>query len=174
MNEGDRESDRDTAPVRTRKTRPRKTDHMELIDSIKSSIPYCLYIASRIMTSSYYPTVQWTGVHIAESFVLLELWRDEPLSQKELARRLKVNHASIGQILRRLERDELVRRWQLPDDRRVMMVETTEKGAAPRDAVLTSALQLSKEFEAVLGKEDAEHMKRILGAITQHYGKASR
>lgn len=150
----------------------RKADHIALIDSVKISAPYALYVTSRLMVTSYWPSVRWTGVHAAESFVLLELWREQPLSQKQLSLRLKVNHASIGQTLRRLEREGMIRRWRSPTDGRVMMAETTEKGASLRDSVLSSSLQIAHEFDAILGKKDSDEFKRMLKIIADNYDKS--
>lgn len=53
---------------------------------------------------------------------------EKTLSQAVLGRRLVVNKADMTGIIDRLERQGLVRRQAHPEDRRVNMIEITEKG----------------------------------------------
>jgi DNA-binding MarR family transcriptional regulator len=57
----------------------------------------------------------------------------EPFSPHEIASRLIVSRASVTSLLDTLERQEFVRRRPHPSDRRMLMVEITEKGRAVAD-----------------------------------------
>jgi MarR family transcriptional regulator, organic hydroperoxide resistance regulator len=139
------------------------------IAAARASTSYILYMAARLMTAHHQKNVRSSGVHTAESFVLLELWQDRELSQGELSRRLRVKHATIGQTVRRLERNGMVERWKLPEDRRVVMTRLTEKGDAMQATVLEAAVELGRDVEAILGPKDSQAVARILGKVIAHY-----
>jgi DNA-binding MarR family transcriptional regulator len=149
--------------------RLRAPGHVGLIDDIKASAPYLLHVTSRLVATSHWNTVRWTSIHPAESYVLLELWRDQPLSHSELSQRLRVNHASVGQTLRRLEANGFVERTPSPQDGRVVMVRSTKKGSALRDEVLGAAADLAKDIRSVLGQKDTDQLRRILNILATHY-----
>ncbi|GBG93803.1 MarR family transcriptional regulator [Ligilactobacillus salitolerans] len=52
------------------------------------------------------------------------------MSQKELIRVLSIRPQSLGELLRKLEKSALIQRFPSKEDRRIMMIELTEKGAA--------------------------------------------
>lgn len=55
--------------------------------------------------------------------------RDQPLSQRELADMANIKPGSLTEVLERLERDDLIKRERLVNDRRVIHVRLTAKGA---------------------------------------------
>ncbi len=142
---------------------------LEAINRIKSGAPYAMYQVSRLVTLKHASIVRWSGVHTAESFILLELWRDGALSQKELSQRLNINHASTGQTLRRLESSGLVERWKSPHDGRVMMARATAKAGELQSAVIGAGLKQTMDFEATLSEFDLIEFKRMLALISAKY-----
>jgi len=58
----------------------------------------------------------------------MELSRDEPLSQKELALRLRLEKSIVSRLVGLLERRGRVERSRSPQARRVMEVRRTEAG----------------------------------------------
>jgi DNA-binding MarR family transcriptional regulator len=80
-----------------------------------------------------------------------------------------VNHASVGQTLRRLEANGFVERTPSPQDGRVVMVRSTKKGSALRDEVLGAAADLAKDIRSVLGQKDTDQLRRILNILATHY-----
>lgn len=143
--------------------------NFKAIDHIKSGAPYAMYLTSKLIALKHSSIVRWTGVHTAESFILLELWRDGELSQKELSQRLNINHASTGQTLRRLESSGLVERWKSPEDGRLMMARTTTKADELQSAVIGAALTQTMDFESTLSDLDLIEFKRMLALISAKY-----
>lgn len=150
-------------------TEEERKGFFEAIDSIRSGAPYAMYLTSRLITLKHASVVRWTGVHTAESFILLELWRDGELSQKELSQRLNINHASTGQTLRRLESSGLVERWKSPEDGRVMMARATAKADELQSAVISAGLKQTLDFESTLSEQDLIEFKRMLAMISAKY-----
>ncbi|MBP1843045.1 DNA-binding MarR family transcriptional regulator [Rhizobium petrolearium] len=98
--------------------------------------------------------------------VLLELWQEDGLTQKQLLDRLDVEQATLANTLSRMERDGLIQRAPHPGDRRAQIITLTQLGrdlevqaveaAAEADAALFSGF---KRFERELM---IEYMRMIV------------
>jgi DNA-binding MarR family transcriptional regulator len=71
--------------------------------------------------------------------LLLELWAQEGLTQKQLIDRLDAEQATIAKTLARMQRDGLVERRRHPADRRARQIFLTEKGRALEAAAVVAA-----------------------------------
>lgn len=60
--------------------------------------------------------------------VLLELWQEDGLTQKQLLDKLEVEQATLANTLSRMERDGLIIRSPHPNDRRAQVIALTELG----------------------------------------------
>ncbi|NTF30477.1 MarR family winged helix-turn-helix transcriptional regulator [Rhizobium skierniewicense] len=60
--------------------------------------------------------------------VLLELWNEDGLTQRQLLDRVDVEQATLANTLARMERDGLIHRKRHSRDRRAQIIELTEKG----------------------------------------------
>ncbi|HEX5934821.1 MAG TPA: MarR family transcriptional regulator [Pseudorhizobium sp.] len=92
--------------------------------------------------------------------VLLELWQEDGLTQKQLLDRLEVEQATLANTLARMERSGLIQREPHPGDRRAQIIRLTGIGrdlekqavdaAAEADAALFSGF---RRFERELMME---------------------
>lgn len=131
----------------------------------KDSLPYQAQLLSRLTQNDYLGRIQETGVAPAQAYVLGELWLMDNISQVELARRLDIGKATVGQTLTRLERAGLVRRRRIAEDRRIVLVSLTEKGRALRDPLKQASIDqmkfLTSHFDADFLETLAESLKRV-------------
>ncbi len=91
-------------------------------------------------------------ISVAEVHALMELANTVPLSQNELARRLRLEKSTISRLVGILEQRGWVERTQDPVDRRVVRLRLTQTGhqaadnlAAAREAKFTRLLQAIPE-----------------------------
>lgn len=75
--------------------------------------------------------------------VLLELWEEEGLTQRQLLDRVDVEQATMANTLARMERDGLIERRVHPRDKRAQQIFLTEKARTMRE----EALVLVREAE---------------------------
>lgn len=68
------------------------------------------------------------GLHPGQPPMLWHIFKDEGLSQKELASRLKVKPPTVNVSLQRMERADYICRRQDEKDQRVSRIYLTEKG----------------------------------------------
>jgi DNA-binding MarR family transcriptional regulator len=98
--------------------------------------------------------------------VLLELWQQDGLTQKQLLDKLEVEQATLANTLTRMERDGQIQRHPHPTDKRAQIITLTELGrdlerqaldaAADADAALFSGF---RRFEQELM---IEYMRMII------------
>ncbi|RWX76614.1 MarR family transcriptional regulator [Neorhizobium lilium] len=78
--------------------------------------------------------------------VLLELWQQDGLTQKQLLDKLEVEQATLANTLARMERDGLIARHPHPGDKRAQIITLTELG---RD-LERQALDAAAEADAAM------------------------
>lgn len=80
--------------------------------------------------------------------ILVELWQEDGLTQKQILDRLDVEQATLANTLSRMERDGLIARTPHPTDRRAQIVSLTERGRALESEAIDAA---SDAENALLG-----------------------
>jgi DNA-binding MarR family transcriptional regulator len=98
--------------------------------------------------------------------ILIELWSENGLTQKQLLERIDIEQATMANTLSRMERDGLVERRPHPSDKRAQLVFLTEKAKTMEgqalDAAMAADQDLFKGFLAFERELLAEYMRRIL------------
>jgi len=135
----------------------------------RRSSPYLVQHLARLMTMDFLSRTAEIGVPPAQSYVLRELWRQEPLSQVEISQRLDIGKATVGQSLKRLERDGFVERRRSPEDGRVSIVYLTDKGRAVRKPLATHASVQVNDIDAVLGTDRARILETLLEDLVDEH-----
>jgi len=97
--------------------------------------------------------------------VIKHVGKDKGLSQRELGNNLYVTAANITKLIDALEKEGLVLRMALPDDRRVNLVKITEKGSKLLDEIwpkhVTSINKIFDSFSA----PDKDRLNQLLQAF---------
>lgn len=107
------------------------------------------------------------------SFAVLWLLEAEPLSQRDLARRMQVKDQTMSRMVAGLERSGYVTRTRGPDDRRRRLVTTTEKGrVARREAEQGDVAE--RLFADALGAQDVTGLREHLMRLVQELSASRR
>lgn len=138
----------------------------------KDGLSYQAQLLARLTQNDYLARIAGTGIAPAQAYVLGELWFNEPLSQVELARRLDIGKATVGQTLSRLERSGLIERQRMGADRRRIMVHLTAKGRALREPLRIAAIEQDAILADVLGQDRAVELAEALRRVNELFGKA--
>lgn len=80
--------------------------------------------------------------------VLIELWQQDGLTQKQILDRLDVEQATLANTLSRMERDGLIIRTPHPTDRRAQTVSLSDRGRALESEAKDAACEAE---DALLG-----------------------
>ncbi|WP_271025502.1 MarR family transcriptional regulator [Rhizobium sp. RCAM05973] len=98
--------------------------------------------------------------------ILLELWSEDGLTQKQLLERVDIEQATMANTLSRMERDGLVERRPHPSDKRAQLIFLTDKAAAIQaeaiEAAMAADTDLLKNFRSFERELLLEYIRRIL------------
>ena len=124
---------------------------------------------ARLFAAGLQRRVAPLGLAPAQFMVLLELWQDDGLTQRDLVERLDVEQATMANTLARMDRDGLITRRPSETDRRARVVETTPKARAMREAAIAAAkAQNEAALAGLTGTERDELlrlMRKVIGAM---------
>ena len=112
------------------------------------------------------------GIEInpAQGRIMFVLWQDDGIPITDLAKQTSLGKSTLTSMLDRLEQTGYVRRVASPHDRRVVLIERTDKDRAFQQQYV----QVSQEMAALFydGFSDTEidafegYLERILGNLT--------
>ncbi|WP_298396986.1 MarR family transcriptional regulator [Sphingobium sp.] len=153
-----------TAQAKDRAKKAVQTDEAPF-PQFKESLAYQAQLLARITQNDYMARITGTGIAPAQAYVLGELWFDEPLSQVELARRLDIGKATVGQTLTRLEKSGFIERRRIASDRRLIMVHLTDKGRTLREPLRLAAIEQNDALQDRIGAQRMEQLNETLKAV---------
>lgn len=91
--------------------------------------------------------------------------RANPISQRELADIATIKPGSLTQVLERLERDDLIRRERLVNDRRVIHVQLTDKGEKAYQQMNKERRQFGQHLLEGISQDDLASFIHVLSAM---------
>lgn len=136
-----------------------------------SSAGYLANHVARLFARELAEAVRPLGLAPAQFMVLLELWREEGLTQKDLVGRLDVEQATMAATLARMERDGLIERRPDQTDARARRIQLTSRARALQEPALAAAKSVNAR--ALAGFSEAERevllsgLRRIVGALSR-------
>ncbi|BDV43121.1 MarR family transcriptional regulator [Geotalea uraniireducens] len=103
-----------------------------------------------------------------QQFSLLAfLWREDGLSQSELSHKTQIDRTTIGGLIDRLERLELLKRCPHPEDRRAYRICLTDRGKSLESELCAIALDVTELYLAPLSADEQGNLRTILKKIRQ-------
>ena len=122
---------------------------------IEESLGYLVNYLAKLFTQLQTAYLAPHGVYPGQGAVLLYLWVQDGLTQRELSRQVAIEEGSMVRAIDRLERDGLVRRVRNEHDRRQINIFLTDKGLALRDQFVPGAI--AGNVVATKGFTESEH-----------------
>lgn len=106
------------------------------------------------------------GLSPVSAWTLVQLDAEHPISQKELAARLKCNPSTVVDPTDRLEEAGLVVRKPKPADRRINVLFVTAKGKQIRDDLIDKLFEPPEAFRRLPAKELSRCRDAMLDAMS--------
>ncbi|WP_202765950.1 MarR family winged helix-turn-helix transcriptional regulator [Clostridium paridis] len=94
--------------------------------------------------------------------ILIELYNDEGINQKELAKRCLKDTAALTRSLDILEKREFIKREKSPNDRREFLIFLTGNGCELVEGLLPMVLEIRKKITSVLSEEENNMLSSLL------------
>jgi DNA-binding MarR family transcriptional regulator len=133
----------------------------------EDSLGYLVNHMARLMEHGLNRRIRPLGLTTGVFPVLLELWEEDGLTQKQLVERLDIEQPTMSNTLARMERDGLVQRRQDTGDLRSRRVWLTDTATRLREPALAEATAENASVLAALTDAEQEHLltlcRKIIG-----------
>ncbi len=136
-----------------------------LREDLSRNFGFILNDVARLLRTAFDRRVKSLGLTRSQGWVLNHLFRNDGVTQSELADILQVEKATLGRLLDRLEAKGWVRRENHADDRRAKRVFLTEEVEPALKAMRAAAADLRRDALAGLSGEDQTRFVDALLAI---------
>jgi DNA-binding MarR family transcriptional regulator len=114
---------------------------------------------ARLFGSALADGIRPLGLAPAQFLVLIELWQEAGLTQRQLVERLDVEQATMANTLSRMERDGLIVRRPHPEDKRAQVIHPTRKAMELEAPAKACAMNVNAR--ALAGLDDEERQTFI-------------
>lgn len=101
--------------------------------ALENQVCFALALAARGVISAYRPVLEPLRLTHPQYLVMLALWENDPLSNKEISRLLHLDPGTLSPLVKRLEQTGYVRRSRAAADERRLEVRLTEAGRTLRE-----------------------------------------
>jgi DNA-binding MarR family transcriptional regulator len=106
-------------------------------------------------------------VSVSLAFALHELDTDAPLSQRELAERLRLEKSTVSRMAAQMEQDGLLERERDPTNRRLYRLRITERGRALHARMASGFHDQYRRWVAAMTPAERDALVTGLGALVR-------
>jgi DNA-binding MarR family transcriptional regulator len=100
---------------------------------LDSQLCFSIYACSREIIGLYRPLLEDLGLTYPQYLVMLVLWEHHKCSVKELGNLLYLDSGTLTPMLKRMEANDLIKRYRSQKDERIVLVSLTKKGKALKE-----------------------------------------
>ena len=134
-------------------------------EDLSRNFGFILNDVARLLRTAFDRRVKSLGLTRSQWWVLNHLYRNDGITQSELADILEVERATLGRLLDRLETKGWVRREGHADDRRAKRVFLTEEVEPALKAMRAAAAELRRDALSGISAEDQSRFVDALLAV---------
>jgi len=129
------------------------------------SAGYLINHLARIFAQALARELRPMGLAPGQFMVLIEVWREDGLAQRDLVARLDVEQATLANTLARMERDGLVTRTPHPTDGRAQSIRATDRARRLEAPATAAADGVNRRLLATLPERDRELLVSAMQAV---------
>ena len=135
---------------------------------LENQFGFALYAAANAIAKAFRNKLAPLGITYPQFLVLSVLWEQDGVKISDIGHRLRLDSGTLTPLIRRLERDGLVRRVRSVQDERVMQIFLSERG---RD-LKTDALEARRKVGHYIkmSQYDIEEMRNLLLKLVDDFG----
>jgi len=131
---------------------------------LKNQLCFPVYAASRLITREYQPLLDKLGITYPQYLVLMYLWEVGESPVNDIAKKLLLNTNTITPVLKRMEKQGLIRRERSASDERKVIVRLSESGKAIEHEAAKIPEQLGAQI--LSGSLDIEDIMQLKDNLT--------
>ncbi|NCC48834.1 MAG: MarR family transcriptional regulator [Clostridia bacterium] len=146
-------------------THPNATEQQAAYDRLllKNQLCFPLYAAARKVMRLYTPLLEALHLTYTQYITMLALWEQDGQTVSDLGQRLHLDSGTLTPLLKKMEKQSLVRRKRSTSDERVVKIHLTADGLALRQQALDIPETVASCIRMSL--DDAVELKRLLALI---------
>lgn len=139
-------------------------------EDLSRNFGFILHDVARLMRATYDRRMKALGLTRSQWWVLTHLFRNDGVTQTELADILEIEKPTLGRLLDRLESNGWIRREEHSDDRRAKRVFLTEEVEPAMKTMREAAAELRRDALAGLTREQQTQFVDTLLAVKANLG----
>ena len=142
---------------------------MDKYDMIKLENQLCfpLYALSREIIKLYKPLLEKIDLTYTQYIAMLVLWEEEKITFKNLGKKLHLDSGTLTPVLKKLEANNLIKKYRTVEDDRIVIVELTEKGLRLKNEILEIPEKMYSQ--SGLSIEEVTELKAILDKVLKRF-----
>ena len=130
---------------------------------LDNQLCFPIYAASREVIKQYHPCLTDLNLTYTQYLVMMVLWENAPVTEKEMGRRLHLDSGTLTPVLKSLEGKGFIERTRSKEDERVVCVYLTDEGSALENRAVGIPALISDTIP--LTAEERETLRALLGKI---------
>lgn len=127
-----------------------------------SEVTFQLWQLARVIQTDFLDKIAKTGLSASQSNVVRVLSSAEWMSQRELAERLGIGKASVGEALDKLEQGGFIVRSRAVEDRRIISVRLAPRGEACLEVLASAAERQVAKLKRRMGSDRVDALAQLL------------
>ncbi|UCD69531.1 MAG: MarR family transcriptional regulator [Betaproteobacteria bacterium] len=139
-------------------------------EDLSRNFGFILHDVARLLRATYDRRMKALGLTRSQWWVLTHLYRNDGVTQTELADMLEIEKPTLGRLLDRLESNGWIRREEHTDDRRAKRVFLTDEVEPAMKAMREAAAELRRDALAGLSREQQTKFVDTLLAVKANLG----
>ncbi|MCQ0989656.1 MarR family winged helix-turn-helix transcriptional regulator [Jiella marina] len=138
------------------------------------SAGYLVNHMARLFARALQERIAPLGLSTGTFPVLLVLWEDEGLTQRDLVARLDIEQATMANTLTRMERDGLITRKKDPSDGRVQRIWLTQRARQLHEPATQAANEVNEIALSNLTEEEKQTFLDLIARVITRLGEGER
>ncbi len=127
---------------------------------LENQLCFPLYAASREVIKLYHPFLTELNLTYTQYIVMLVMWENDQISEKELGNKLYLDSGTLTPVLKSLESKEYITRSRSKADERVVNVTLTDVGRSLREKANDIPAKISDSIP--LSEKDGKKLYELL------------
>lgn len=136
---------------------------------LENQLCFSLYACSKEVVRRYHTPLKPLGLTYTQYVVMMVLWEHDCITEKHLGEKIHLDSGTLAPLLKRLEKQGLVRRKRPEYNENTLLISLTEAGAAMKDDAL-SVPEMMKNCTG-LSMEECSVLRNLLDKALAHMDK---
>ncbi|MCK9511158.1 MAG: MarR family transcriptional regulator [Pigmentiphaga sp.] len=141
---------------------PTGLDDPELVGMLQEGLGFLVRHTHRAFAKRLADRLVAHGISAAQWTVLRALWKEDNVSQVDLAASIRVEKASLTQVLVALEKQQLIHRTRSAEDRRRWFVSLTPEGRTLKQTLLPIGREIDQIATRSLSADELQTLKTLM------------